>query len=85
MTKKHLTPLEAWDDFYRNFKCEGKMPGELIVAHATANGKQFQPKSGKPKVLGPQRIRRLLHKYALGQYDFHDGSPYFTKPTKKKL
>lgn len=84
MSKKHMTPLEAWEDFYSNFKCEGKMPGELIVANATAKNRVTQPKSGKPKVLGPLRIRRLLDKYAPGQYEFHDGSPYFTKPTKKK-
>lgn len=78
-----MTPLEAWEDFYNNYKCDGKTPGELIVAHATANGRQKQSKSGKPKTLGPLRIRRLLDKYAPGQYDFHEGSPYFTKPKKR--
>ena len=82
MSKKRMTPLEAWEDFYNKFKCEGNTPGELIVAHATAKGKQKQ-KNGKPKHLGPLRIRRLLDKYAPGQYDFHEGSPYFTKPAKK--
>jgi len=83
MSKKHLSPLEAWDEFYRNFKCDGKTPGELIVAQATRNGKQVQPKSGKPKELGAKRIARLLDKYAPGEYEFHEGSPYFIKPTKK--
>ena len=82
MNKKHLTPLEAWADFYLNYK-ESK-PAELYIAQQTSEGRVLQPKSGKPKVLGPLRIARLLNKYAPGQYDFHEGSPYFTKPTKKK-
>jgi len=82
MKKKHLTPLEAWDDFYKNYK-ESK-PSELYVAQKTYEGKAFQPKSGKVKQLGPLRIRRLLDKYAPGQYEFHEGSPYFTKPKQSK-
>lgn len=82
MKKEHLTPLEAWADFYENYK--GKKPSELYVAQKTYEGKAYQPKSGNVKQLGPQRIRRLLDKYAPGQYDFHEGSPYFTKPVKKK-
>ena len=80
MSKKHLSPVEAWDDFYTNFV--GKKSDELYVAQATRKGDVKQPKSGKPKTLGPLRIRRLLDKYAPGQYDFHEGSPYFTKPKK---
>jgi len=81
MSKKHLSPLEAWNDFYSTFK--GNKPSELYIAQQTCEGRVVQPKSGKPKELGAKRIRRLLDKYAPGQYEFHEGSPYFTKPTKK--
>lgn len=99
MKEKHLTPLEAWDDFWKSYM-ENKptqIPNDLGVANLTRNGrvkaqwgkdKDGVKKPGsenKKKQLGPLRIRRLLDKYAPGQYDFHEGSPYFTKPTKNKL
>ena len=80
MEPKHLTPTEAWDDFYSNFtngRAEG-VPMEIRVAQATRLGHTRQP-SGTVKVLGARRIQRLLDAYAPGQYSFHDGEPYFTK------
>ena len=77
MDTKHLSPLEAWEDFYKNFKCEGNMPNELVLAEYT--NKQKLIVNGKTKRLGEKRIRRLLEKYAPGKYTFHEGQPYFTK------
>lgn len=77
MDTKHLSPLEAWDDFYKNFKCEGNTPNELVLAEYT--NKQKLIVNGKTKRLGEKRIRRLLEKYAPGKYTFHEGQPYFTK------
>ena len=78
MKEKHLTPLEAWDKFYTEYKKpEGNpFPNELIVAQATREGRQTN--KGVPKTLGVKRIRRLLDKYAPGKYHFHEGNPYFT-------
>lgn len=69
-TKKQLTPIEAWDNFYQNFECEGKTPIELVVAQATRNGRQYN-KEGQPKRLGANRIARLLEKYAPGKYELN--------------
>jgi len=76
MEEKRLTPLEAWDEFYKNYKCDGPIPNELVVAQATHNGNQ-KNKSGKAKNLGVARIARLLEKYAPGKYQFHEA--HFTK------
>ena len=76
-TKQHLSPLEAWDDFYLNFKCEGNTPNEIVLAEYTRRGKLKV--NGKTKHLGEKRVRRLLEKYAPGKYHFHEGQPYFTK------
>ena len=73
-TRQHLNPLEAWDDFYRDFKCEGNKPNELVLAEYTRRGGLI---NGKPKTLGEKRIRRLLEKYAPGKYQFHEA--HFTK------
>ena len=80
MEPKRLTPIEAWDDFYENYtngRKEG-VPMEIRVAQATSKGNTKQP-SGTVKTLGANRIKRLLEKYAPGQYAFHDGEPYFVK------
>lgn len=77
MDTKHLGPLEAWDDFYRNFQREGNTPNEIVVAEYTRRGKLVV--RGKTKTLGVKRIRRLLEKYAPGKYEYHEGQPYFTK------
>ena len=77
MDTKHLSPLEAWDDFYKSFKCEGNKPNELVLAEYTRQG--YLIVSGVKKNLGIKRITRLLEKYAPGKYHFHEGQPYFTK------
>lgn len=77
MESQHLTMLEAWDDFYQNFKREGNTPNEIVVAEYTRRGKLVV--NGKTKTLGVKRICRLLEKYAPGKYTFHQGEPYFTK------
>jgi len=79
MEPKHLTPIEAWDDFYNNYTSElkGGVPMEIRVAQATRRGNTRQP-SGAVKVLGAKRIQRLLDTYAPGKYSFHEGEPYFT-------
>ena len=76
MEKQRLTPLEAWDQFYKNYKCEGPIPNELVVAQATRNGNQ-KNKNGKAKRLGVDRIVRLIKQYAPGEYQFHEA--HFTK------
>lgn len=73
-TQQRLNPLEAWDDFYLNFKCEGNTPNEIVLAEYTRRGKKI---SGKVKNLGERRIKRLLEKYAPGKYQFHEA--HFTK------
>ena len=79
MEKRYLTPVQAWDEFYKNYVPEnGIVPNELIVANSTRHGKQKQAITGKPKNLGVKRIARLLEKYAPGKYHFNDGQPYFT-------
>lgn len=84
MKKQHLTPDQAWTDFWKEYTANKPrlVPNELAVADATNRG--AIKRNGVVKKLGPLRIARLLNKYAPGQYDFHEGSPYFTKPTKKK-
>lgn len=77
MDGPHLTPLEAWDDFYLNFERAGRTPNEIAVAEHTRRGRHVV--NGKAKTLGAKRIRRLLEKYAPGKYRYHDGQPYFTK------
>ena len=82
MEPKHLTPMEAWDDFYKNYtspgnKPKGGIPNDLRVAQVTRRGKTKQV-SGATKTLGPERIKRLLDKYAPGEYQFHEA--FFTKP-----
>ena len=69
MDTKHLTPLEAWDDFYKNFERDGKTPNEIVLAEYTRRGGWF---NGKTKNLGERRIKRLLDKYAPGKYQFHE-------------
>ena len=95
MKEKRLTPTEAWNEFWSNYMANkpASIPNELRVADLTNKGRldaQWgKTKDGiskgevKKKKLGPLRIRRLLDKYAPGQYDFHEGSPYFTKPKNK--
>lgn len=83
MKETHLTPDQAWADFWKQYMANKprRVPNELAVADAT-DRKMIKQKNGTLKRLGPRRIKRLLDKYAPGQYDFHDGSPYFTKPKK---
>lgn len=76
MDKKHLTPLEAWDDFYSWFQADGKTPNEIVLAEYTRRAKLKV--RGKTKALGEKRIRRLLEKYAPGRYTFHQSQPFFT-------
>ena len=72
MEEKQLSPLEAWDEFYREYVPPGGViPNELVVANATRNGKQRQS-NGKAKRLGVERIRRLLEKYAPDKYTFFE-------------
>ena len=85
MKEKQLTPVEAWEEFWSNYMANKpvRIPNELEVAHLTHSGRisaQWGKDKTKKKKLGPLRIRRLLDKYAPGQYEFHEGSPYFTKP-----
>lgn len=78
MDTKHLTPLEAWADFWQGYTPPNRMPNDLAVAQLTLKGKLKQP-SGHIKTLGAKRIKSLLEKYAPGKYTFHEGQPYFTK------
>jgi len=75
MDAQRLAPLEAWDDFYTNFKCEGNTPNEIILAEYTRREKLTI--KGRTKTLGEKRIKRLLEKYAPGKYRFHEA--HFTK------
>lgn len=85
MKKQHLTPDQAWKDFWDEYIANKPrlVPNELAVADATFRG--AIKRKGVIKKLGPLRIRRLLDKYAPGQYDFHEGSPYFTTNKKAPL
>jgi hypothetical protein len=76
MDTKQLTPIEAWDEFYKNYTCKGNKPNEIVLAEYTRRERLIV--KGVTKALGVKRIRRLLDKYAPGQYDFHEGNPYFT-------
>jgi len=77
MEDKRLTPLEAWDEFYKEYtKPEGDpFPNEISVANSTRWG--HQRNGDNTKTLGEKRIKRLLEKYAPGKYQFHEA--HFTK------
>lgn len=84
MERKKLTATEAWKDFSLNIvpAIEGEIPNELHQARRAFEGKLKRlGKKGKERVitLGPERIRRLLDKYAPGRYEYHNDEPYFTK------
>ncbi len=67
---KHLTPAEAWADFWENVAKNMKpRPNELNVANRTAKG--MVSIDGKVIALGRGRIKTLLDKYAPGQYELH--------------
>lgn len=74
MNSRELSVEEAWEDFIHVVLHEMKLrneriPNEISVAKLTASGSVVH-KSGRIKTLGPQRIRRLLEKYAPGRYEF---------------
>ncbi len=64
---KHLTPAEAWEDFYawmqsrKNNKEFARMPADVQEANYTYKG-------DRDYRLGERRIANLLEKYAPGRY-----------------
>lgn len=70
-----MTHLEAWDEFYKNYTCEGNKPNEIVLAEYTRHGGLVI--KGVTKNLGIARVRRILEKYAPGKYAFHEA--HFTK------
>lgn len=70
MDEKHLTPLEAFQHFLKNYT--GKKGSDIYEAVYAMQGRRTHG-------LGVRRIRSLLEKYAPGVYEFHAGEPYFVK------
>lgn len=81
--KEHLTPIEVWNEFWETTGKHIKpRPNELHQAYRTAKGevRRISKKTGERiVVLGPDRIKRLVEQFAPGQYEYHDGEPYFTR------
>lgn len=81
MQNKMLTPTECWEDFWEWYKTvrPARMPNELAVADLTHKGEVTKTNSRGEIVqvrLGPDRIARLLEKYAPGRYVLHPA--YYT-------
>ena len=80
--KAHLTPLEVWTEFWETTGQYIKpRPNVLHQAFRTAKGeiKRTSGKGERVVMLGPDRIKRLVEKYAPGRYEYHEGEPYFTR------
>lgn len=72
--ERQLTPLEAWEDFYRWIsERRTRIPKEVQQAKYDRDNAGKPVPSGKRKAragLGETRIRRLLEKYAPARYTF---------------
>lgn len=64
--EKPLTPLEAWDDFVSVVLPALPKPVPFEIQHA----RYSREGRGTYKPLGPERIERLLTKYAPARYRF---------------
>jgi hypothetical protein len=72
--ERQVTPMEAWEDFYRWISEQSKrIPKEVQQAKYDRDNAGKPIVSGKRKFragLGETRIRRLLEKYAPDRYQF---------------
>lgn len=78
MKRQRLSPAEAWADFELTILPGIKSP-DANLRKAIQAGRGNVLRAGKVVPLGPNRIRKLLYKYAPGVYEFHEGEPYFVK------
>jgi hypothetical protein len=80
--EKQMTPAEAWQDFMsavwpsvRNSMTRNERR-EISTAQRDFEGKR-NDRYGKPISLGPERIARLLERFAPGRYRVERHDPVF--------
>jgi hypothetical protein len=65
--EKHLTPTEAWEDFY-SWMQERKKNKEFARIPADVQEANYAYMGGRKHSLGERRVGNLLAKYAPGRY-----------------
>ena len=74
--KTHLTPTDAWKDFWAIKKT---LPAWQA---ATTDEKKYLDKTNRQVrdgIVRAARINKALETYAPGVYQYHESEPFFTK------